>query len=100
VSVRRRARLGRRPPFRGWVGGDDKGPWVHVIGPREPTGEALEAVLELRDAVIAVQMRAELEAGRWEDDGGPSEPAGTHRTYSLVMGRQGGRRPVVPRRPS
>lgn len=90
MSVRRRARAQRRPPFCGWVGGDS-GPAMHLIADREPTGQALDALLQLRDAVIAMQMRAELEAGRWEDDGGAPAPDGTHRTYSLVMGRQAGR---------
>ena len=90
MSVRRRARAQRRRLRSGWVS-DAAGPAVHMHAEREPSDQAVVAVLQLRDVVIAAWRRAELEAGRWEDDGGPSEPEGVHRTYSLLTGRQAGR---------
>jgi hypothetical protein len=88
VSGRRRARQRR---WAGWVS-DAAGPAVHLIADHKPSGQAVAAILEIRDAVIALQHLADREAGRWEDDGGPTEPAGTHRTFSLATGRQAGRR--------
>lgn len=83
MSVRRRARAQRRP-WSGWVS-DAAGPAVHMHADREPSDQAVAAILEIRDAVIAAWRRAELEAGRWEDDGGPC-PDRVDRTYSLITG--------------
>ena len=95
MSVRRRAKQRiaevRRRQWAGWVA-DAQGPAIHVTGDHEPSDQAVAALLEVRDAVIAAWRLAEREAGRWEDDGGPSEPEGTHRTFSLLTGRQAGRR--------
>ena len=91
MSVRRRTRTDRQRRWSGWVS-DDRGPAVHVHAERAPSDQAIAAFLDVRDAVLAAWRFAELEAGRWEDDGGPAEPEHVHRTYSLVTGRQGGRR--------
>lgn len=89
MSVRRRARKERQRRWAGWVS-DERGPAVSVHADREPSDAAVAAILDIRDAVLAAWRRADLEVGRWEDDGGASAPDHVHRTFSLVTGRQGG----------
>jgi len=56
VSVRRRAKQRiaevRRRQWAGWVA-DAQGPAIHVTGDHEPSDQAVAALLEVRDAVIA-----------------------------------------------
>lgn len=82
VSVRRRARERRRRRFSGWID-DGRGP-MHLIADRAPLPKDLEALFQVRDALMTVVMLAEREAGRWEDDGGPPAPDDVRRLHSLL----------------
>lgn len=92
MSVRRRIRAARRPPrgFSGWIC-DGRGPDMHLTADQAPSQKSLEALFELRDAVLALCRQAELEAGRWEDDGGAPGPE-RGRVTSLITPPRG-RRP-------
>lgn len=80
----------RRAGWAGWVSDGAGSPVVLVAG-QSATDVLVRVALEQRDKLIAAVLRAEREAGRWEDDGGAQPPERTHRTYSLVTGREPGR---------
>ena len=91
MSVRRRARERRRQRFSGWI--DDGRGAMHIQDDRAPSPQSLEALFELRDAVLRVIALAEREAGRWEDDGGPPGPDRGRVTALLPQSRRAWSRP-------
>ena len=59
---------------------------MHLIADQPPSLKALTALNELQAAVLTQMMLAELEIGRWEDDGGSPGPPEQLRLMA-VLGR-------------